>query len=75
MKKKIKKLGNSFGISFSQEEREVYDLKLRDVIDIAIKKEDSDGVLFSRIVDWSDQGMTIGELKELNEKAKKKNAN
>ena len=39
MKKQIKKIGNSRGITFSKEEQEVYDIKVNDVFDIEMTKE------------------------------------
>lgn len=38
MKKMVKRIGNSVGVIFSQEEREIYGFGLFDVIDIEIKK-------------------------------------
>ncbi len=39
MKKQIKKIGNSRGITFSKEEQKVYDIKVNDVFDIEMTKE------------------------------------
>lgn len=40
MKKIIKKLNNSVGLTFNKEERKIYDLNIDDVIDIEITREE-----------------------------------
>ena len=40
MKKKIKKYGDSFVITFSREEREIYNLDEGDIIDVQIVKKE-----------------------------------
>lgn len=38
MKKIIKQFGNSIGITFNKEEKEIYELNIDDIVNIEIKK-------------------------------------
>jgi hypothetical protein len=38
MKKIIKQLGNSIGITFNKEEKEIYELNIDDIVNIEVKK-------------------------------------